>query len=91
MFVLMGKNLIIHPETDIYLLTRLLPQGEALRYLLPAGRVNMDRFRQCHCGGTPLTEGCINITSVIDVAERCALAVIVRLAGSFAPHQASIP
>lgn len=32
-----------------------------------------------------------NITSVTDVAEQCALAIIVRLAGSFVPHQASGP
>ena len=44
MFVLRGTNLIIRPEMDIYFVTRLLPQGEALRYPLPTGRVNMDRF-----------------------------------------------
>ena len=51
----------------------------------------MDRFRRRHYSGAPLTEGCINITSVINVAEWCALAIIVRLAGSFAPHRASGP
>lgn len=91
MFILQGMNLVIHPEMDIYFVTGLLPQGEALRYPLPAGRVNLDRFQRQHCGGAPLTKGCINIASVTDVVEWCALAVIVQLAGSFAPHQASSP
>ena len=77
MFVLRGMNLIIHPEMDIYFVIGLLPQGEALRYPLPIGQVNMDRFWRRHCGSADLTEGCINITSVIDVAEQCALAIIV--------------
>ena len=77
MFVLRRMNLIIHPETNIYFLIRLLPQGKPLRYPLPVGRVNMDRFWRRHYGGAPLTKGCINIASVIDVAERCALAIIV--------------
>ena len=34
-------------------------------------------------------EGCIAIATVTDLAEQCALAAIVRLAGSFAPHRAS--
>ena len=77
MFVLKGTNLVICPETDIYFVTGLLPHGEALRYPLPARRVNMDRFQRRHYSGAPLTEGCINIASVTDVAERCALAIIV--------------
>lgn len=77
MFVLRGENLIIHLETDIYFVTRILPQGEALRYPLPVGQVNMDRFRRHHCGGVPLTKGCINIALVTDVAKICALAIIV--------------
>ena len=91
MFVLRGTNLIIHPEMDIYFVTMLLPQGEALRYPLPTRRLNLDRFRRRHCGDAPLTEGCINIASVTDVVERCALAIIVQLAGSFTPHRASGP
>ena len=91
MLVLWGTNLIIHPKADIYFVTGLLPQGEALRYPLPAGRVNLDRFQRRHCGGAPLTEGCINITSVKYVVERYALAIIVRMAGSFSPHWASCP
>ena len=51
----------------------------------------MDRFQRRHCGGAPLTEGCINIASVTDVAEQCAMALIVRLEGFFAPHQALGP
>ena len=77
MFVLQGMNLVIHPEMDIYFVTRLLIQGEAPRYPLPAGRVDLDRFRRRHCGGAPLTEGCINITSMKNLAEPCARAVIV--------------
>lgn len=77
MFVLMGTNLIIRLETDIYFVTRLLPQGKALRYPLPPGQVNMDRLWRRHCGGVPLTEGCINIASMTNVAERCALAIIM--------------
>ena len=45
MFVLRGTNLIIRLEMDIYFLIELLCQGEALRYPLPAGRVNLDRFQ----------------------------------------------
>ena len=81
MFVLRGMNLIICLETNIYFVAILLPQGEVLRYPLPIGRVNMDRLWRQHCGGAPLTNGCINIASVTYVAERCALAIIVRLAG----------
>ena len=36
MFVLRGVNLIICLETDIYFVTELLLQGEALRYPLLA-------------------------------------------------------
>ena len=77
MFVLRGTNLVICPKMDIYFMTGLLPQGETLRYPLSAGRVNLDKFQRRHCGGAPLTNGCINIASVTDVAERCALAIIV--------------
>ena len=89
MFIMRGTNLIIHPETDIYFVTGLLPQGEALRYPLPTGRVNIDRFWRRHCVGAPLTEGCTNIVSMTDVAEQCALAIIVQLVGLFAPYRAS--
>ena len=77
MFVSCGTNLVIHPEIDVYFVIGLLPHGEALRYPLPIGRVYLDRFRRWHCGGAHLMEGCIKIASVTDVAERCALAVIV--------------
>ena len=76
-FMLRGTNLVICLETNIYFLTRLIPHGEALRYPLSSGRVNLDRFQRRHWGGAPLTEGCINIGLVTDVAEQCALAVIV--------------
>lgn len=61
MFMLRGTNLVIHPETDVYFVTGLLLHGEALRYPLPSGRVDLERFQRCHCGGVPLTEGCISI------------------------------
>lgn len=44
MFILRGTNLIIHPEMDIYFVTGLLLQGEALRYPLSTGRVNLYIF-----------------------------------------------
>lgn len=88
-FLLHGCDLAIRPEIDIYFVTRLLPQGEALRYPLPSRRVDFLQFRMCHCGGVPLMEGCINIALVTDLAIWCPLATILRLAGSSTPHQAS--
>ena len=41
-FMLRGCDVAICPETDIYFLTRLLPQGEVLRYPLPSGRVDFE-------------------------------------------------
>ena len=61
MFVLHGMNLVIHPEMDVYFVTGLLPDGEALRYPLPSRRVDLERFQRRHCGGVPLIEGCISI------------------------------
>lgn len=50
-----GMNLVICPETNVCFVTRLLPHGEALRYPLPSGRVDLERFQRRHCGGVPLT------------------------------------
>ena len=44
MFVLLGTNLVIRPEIDVYFVTGLLPHGEVLRYLLPFGKVDLERF-----------------------------------------------
>ena len=81
-----GCDVDICHETDIYFVTRFLPQGEALRYPLPSGRVDLDRFSAGHSGRAPLTEGCIAIATVTDLGERCALATIVRLVRSSTPH-----
>ena len=67
MFVLHGTKLVIHPETDIYFVTELLPQGEVLQYPLPIRRVDLDTFQRRNCGGVPLTEGCISIASVTNL------------------------
>ena len=80
MFMLRGMSLAIHPETNFYFVTKLLPEGEALRDPLPASRVDLEIFRRHQCGGVPLIEGFINIASVTDLEERCALEMIVRLA-----------
>lgn len=89
--VLWGCDLAICPETDIYLVTELLPKGQVLRYPLPSGRVDLERFLASRYGGAPLMEGCIAIATVTNLAEKCALAAIVLLVGLSAPHRASGP
>lgn len=77
MMVLWGCDLVICLEIDIYFVTGFLPQGEALQYPLPYEGVDLEIFSSGHFGRVPLTERCIAIATVIDLAKRCALAAIV--------------
>jgi len=66
-----SSNLPFTALVDIYILTGLMPHGEALTHPLLLGHVVIHSWGEVegHYGPNPYDEGCIHATSIRDIAE----------------------